>query len=138
MAESLTNEGATAVITHRVREEHQAEYERWLEEIAPLCRAYPGHLDWHIVRPIRGLTGTYTVVIQMLGYGERRIEGVQVQAGQASEVAVALDSRAIMLDPIQVTVGKKAEKATEAPATVAVVSEAKVQERVTAGPIEHS
>ena len=56
--------GATVVITHRIRSDKHAEYERWLDEIAPLCRASPGHLDWHIVRPIPGVTETYTVVIR--------------------------------------------------------------------------
>jgi hypothetical protein len=56
--------GATAVITHRIREGKHAEYETWLDEISPLCKASPGHLDWHIVRPIRGLTGTYTIIIR--------------------------------------------------------------------------
>lgn len=56
--------GATVVITHRVRERKRTDYERWLNEIAPLCRASPGHLDWHIIRPIPGLTETYTVVIR--------------------------------------------------------------------------
>jgi uncharacterized protein len=56
--------GATAVITHRLRQESHPDYERWLEEIAPLCKASPGHLDWHIVRPIPDLTETYTVVIR--------------------------------------------------------------------------
>ncbi len=56
--------GATVVITHRVSGRKLAEYERWLEEIAPLCKASPGHLDWHIVRPIPGLTETYTVIIR--------------------------------------------------------------------------
>jgi hypothetical protein len=59
-----TAEGATVVITHRLRENKLTEYERWLEEIAPLCKASPGHLDWHIVRPIPGLTETYTVIIR--------------------------------------------------------------------------
>jgi antibiotic biosynthesis monooxygenase (ABM) superfamily enzyme len=59
-----TNEGATVVITHRLRQNKQTEYDRWLEEIAPLCKASPGHLDWHIVRPIPGLTETYTVIIR--------------------------------------------------------------------------
>jgi antibiotic biosynthesis monooxygenase (ABM) superfamily enzyme len=54
--------GATVVITHRVLEGKHADYERWLNEIAPLARASPGHLDWHIVRPIPGLTETYTVI----------------------------------------------------------------------------
>ncbi|WP_193162551.1 antibiotic biosynthesis monooxygenase [Microbulbifer hainanensis] len=56
--------GATAVITHRVCENKQAGYEKWLTEIAPLCKKAPGHLDWQIIRPIAGLTSTYTVVIR--------------------------------------------------------------------------
>jgi len=56
--------GATVVITHRVREHKHADYETWLNEIAPLCKAFPGHLDWHIVRQITGLTGIYTVIIR--------------------------------------------------------------------------
>lgn len=60
----LTYQGATVVITHRVREDKHAEYETWLGEIVPLCKASPGHLDWHIVRPISGLTETYTIIIR--------------------------------------------------------------------------
>ncbi len=56
--------GATVVITHRVREYRHADYERWLDEISSLCKASPGHLDWHPIRPIPGLTETYTVVIR--------------------------------------------------------------------------
>ena len=56
--------GATVVITHRVRENKHPEYERWLGEIAPRCKASPGCLDWQIVRPIPGLTETFTVVIR--------------------------------------------------------------------------
>lgn len=29
-----------------------------------MCRAAPGYLDWHIVRPISGITETYTVIIR--------------------------------------------------------------------------
>lgn len=60
----LEDQGATAVITHRVREDRHADYERWLGEIGPLCKASPGHLDWHIVRPIPGVTETYTFIIR--------------------------------------------------------------------------
>lgn len=56
--------GATAVITHRVRADKHTEYEQWLKEISPLCKAMPGYLDWHIVRPIPELTETYTIVIR--------------------------------------------------------------------------
>ena len=56
--------GATVVITHRIRDGHQADYDHWLNEIGPLCRNSVGHLDWQIIRPIAGLTGTYTVIIR--------------------------------------------------------------------------
>jgi antibiotic biosynthesis monooxygenase (ABM) superfamily enzyme len=67
-----TDEGATAVISHRVRDGKHADYEKWLDEIAPLCRASPGHLDWHIVRPISGLTETYTIIIRFDTEGHLR------------------------------------------------------------------
>lgn len=57
-------EGATAVITHRVCNDKHPEYEQWLAEISPQCSAYPGHLDLHVVRPITGVTQTYTVIIR--------------------------------------------------------------------------
>ncbi|MET0552921.1 MAG: antibiotic biosynthesis monooxygenase [Vicinamibacteria bacterium] len=60
----MAEEGATVVITHRVRAGQEAAYERWLEEIEPVSRASAGQLDWQIVRPVPGLTTTYTVVIR--------------------------------------------------------------------------
>jgi uncharacterized protein len=56
--------GATVVITHRVRDGRQGEYENWMNEIGPLCRSAPGNLDWQIIRPVPGFSSTYTVIIQ--------------------------------------------------------------------------
>ena len=56
--------GATVVITHRVRDDKLDAYEEWLKEISPLARASPGNLDWHIVRPIPGLTATFTIILR--------------------------------------------------------------------------
>ena len=81
--------------------------------------------------------GTYTVVVEMIGYTTRRVDGVSVTAGQTVTVSTVLESSAIALDPIQVTVGRKTEKATEAPATVAIVSQIRIQERVAVSPIDH-
>lgn len=63
-ASDLVHEGATAVITHSVRRDKHADYEAWLDEVGPICRRSPGHLDWHVVRPIPGLTQTYTFIIR--------------------------------------------------------------------------
>lgn len=56
--------GATAVITHRVRNDKHADYEQWHKEIVPLCKASPGFLDWYIVRPIPRLSETFTIIIR--------------------------------------------------------------------------
>jgi len=61
---STVDEGATVVITHRIKEGKQALYEAWLDEIAPICKSAKGEIDWHIIRPIAGLTGTYTVILR--------------------------------------------------------------------------
>lgn len=59
-----SDSGATAVITHRIHSDKHADYEQWLGEIAPICRASPGHLDWHVVRPIMSITDIYTIIIR--------------------------------------------------------------------------
>lgn len=61
MAESP---GATVVINHRVRRGREAEYNAWLERVGPVSRAAPGHLDLHVIRPVKGLTTTFTIVIR--------------------------------------------------------------------------
>lgn len=60
--------GATAVITHRVRDGREADYERWLEKITPVTKAWPGHLDWHMIRPVDGVTRTFVVVLRFVDH----------------------------------------------------------------------
>ena len=62
--EPVVEKGATVVVTHRVRDDKLADYEKWLEEITPVCKTFPGYLDWHIVRPIPGLSTTFTVIVR--------------------------------------------------------------------------
>jgi antibiotic biosynthesis monooxygenase (ABM) superfamily enzyme len=57
-------DGVTVVITHRVREGMHPEYEVWMDEISTTCRSWPGHLDWQVIRPMAGVTSSYTVVIR--------------------------------------------------------------------------
>jgi len=60
----LQEHGAIVVVTHRVREGQQTAYESWLEEIGPVCKASTGYLDLQIIRPVKGLTSTYSIVIR--------------------------------------------------------------------------
>jgi antibiotic biosynthesis monooxygenase (ABM) superfamily enzyme len=50
-APSRPDQGATAVITHRVPAGQHAAYDDWLKEIGPLCRGFPGHVDWQLNLP---------------------------------------------------------------------------------------
>jgi antibiotic biosynthesis monooxygenase (ABM) superfamily enzyme len=56
--------GATVVITQRIREQNVKAYEDWLNEIQPICRSYVGHLDSHVIRPVAGMTDAYTFIIR--------------------------------------------------------------------------
>jgi uncharacterized protein len=58
------SEGATVVINHRVRPGREADYNAWLARVGPVSRAAPGHLDLHVIKPVAGLTTTYTIVIR--------------------------------------------------------------------------
>lgn len=60
----MDQQGASVVINHRVLEGKDQEYEQWLSEIAPISHSAPGIIDWQIVRPIKGLTHTYTIMLR--------------------------------------------------------------------------
>jgi antibiotic biosynthesis monooxygenase (ABM) superfamily enzyme len=65
MTSAMDNEiNATAVITHRVKNEYQDGYEKWLNEIVMVCKTYLGHLGVMVIRPVPGATTTFTVVIR--------------------------------------------------------------------------
>lgn len=59
-----TEQGATVVISHRVRDEQLTEYEDWVKEIGATGRAAAGFLDSQIVKPVAGLTSTYTTILR--------------------------------------------------------------------------
>ena len=61
---SHTQEGATAVISHHVKDGRESDYEHWLEEIIPACKSYPGHLGIQVIRPVPGATREYTHIIR--------------------------------------------------------------------------
>lgn len=83
--------GATALITHRVRDAAHARYADWLVRIHAACVRYPGHLDTQIVRPIAGLTDTYTVIVRFGTSAQlREWLGSDTRAGLIAEVAPLL------------------------------------------------
>jgi len=81
--------------------------------------------------------GTYTLVVSLIGYDTRRMEGVRIVAGQSSMVAVTLDIAAFALNPIVVSASKRQEKAIDAPASVAVVDSRAITDRPSTTPADH-
>jgi iron complex outermembrane receptor protein len=81
--------------------------------------------------------GTYTLVVTLIGYENRRIEGVQVVPGQTSMQGIALAPAAFELNPIIVSASKRQEKAIDAPASVAVVDSRTIAERPATTPVDH-
>lgn len=59
-----TEQTATVVITHHVKDNSKKNYEAWLQEIIPICKSFPGHLGVGIVQPVPDATVTYTVIIR--------------------------------------------------------------------------
>ena len=68
--------------------------------------------------------GTYSLVLEVVGYRQERFDGVRVAAGEATTFDISLESLAFALDPLVVTTGRTqlGEKSTEAPATSVSIS----------------
>jgi outer membrane receptor for ferrienterochelin and colicins len=81
--------------------------------------------------------GSYTVTVSMTGYEIRRVEGVQVAAGQTAVANADLVSRAIDLDPVVVSASRRQERALDAPARVEVVGAQLIDERPAVQPMDH-
>jgi len=63
-SDTTTEQSATVVISHHVKVGKEENYERWLDEIVPVSKAYPGHMGVQIIRPVAGATTKYTVIIR--------------------------------------------------------------------------
>jgi outer membrane receptor for ferrienterochelin and colicins len=82
--------------------------------------------------------GTYSVVVEFLGFVTGRQDGVTVRAGQTTTVDIQLESTAVALDPIVYSASRgQPEKLVDAPATTYLVGTVEIQERLAPSPVEH-
>jgi iron complex outermembrane receptor protein len=80
--------------------------------------------------------GGYSVVVQSVGYATARADGVDITAGEVTELTIELESRAVQLNPIVVTGNRNPEKALDSPSNVITVGRLRVQERAALTPVE--
>lgn len=75
--------------------------------------------------------GTYEILVTRIGYAPQRTAAVTVIAGGSTRVDVALRAAATQLDAVVATASRRLEKALDAPAQIAVVTEEEIEERAT-------
>ena len=82
--------------------------------------------------------GTYVVAVRQLGYTERRVTGVRVDAGGTAQVNVLLLKTSTQLNPVVVTGGRsQPEKALDSPNSISVIETREIAERPTVTVADH-
>lgn len=83
--------------------------------------------------------GTYTVLVQMIGYSARRTEGVTVTAGGTTTLNVVLSQLAVQLNQVVTTGtrGAEPEKILDSPNSISLVTSERIAERPAATITDH-
>lgn len=81
--------------------------------------------------------GTYSILVEIVGYRPARFDGVRVGGGTTS-FDMTITSMVLELEGVVVSASRGAgEKSTEAPATTHSISSLEIQERPVQSPVEH-
>jgi iron complex outermembrane receptor protein len=87
---------------------------------------------------LRGLApGLYSVRIARIGYRSWHSDSVRVSTGDGTPLSITLEALVSSLNPVQVTVSRRQEKALDAPAAVTVVDADAIEQKPTLSPVEH-
>ena len=81
--------------------------------------------------------GRYSIVISLIGYNTKRVDGIRVTEGDTTTHNVNLVTRALALNPVVVTASRKRQKKLDAPASIAIVGREKIRERAALTVTEH-
>lgn len=82
--------------------------------------------------------GTHSVSVVLIGYQTVRLDGIEVRSGERTTIDVELSSRALSLNPVNVTVNRGREERTLAtPAQVSVVKARTIEETAAITPVQY-
>ncbi len=81
--------------------------------------------------------GVYTITATANGYTDNVSTGVEVTEDETKSVVMTLSSDFIELDKVSITASRRKEKVLEAPASVALVDDSQIQDRVAMSVTEH-
>ncbi|RKU22801.1 hypothetical protein C6500_03025 [Candidatus Poribacteria bacterium] len=83
------------------------------------------------------VAGVYTIIASSPGYSDVVMEDVALADDETKSLAIALSSETIQLEQVSVTASRRREKVLEAPASVALVGDSEIKDRVAPSVTEH-
>ena len=83
------------------------------------------------------VAGTYTITASSPGYADAITANVALAADESKTVELALSSEVIQLEQVSITASRRREKVLEAPASVALVGNSEIRDRVAPSVTEH-
>lgn len=81
--------------------------------------------------------GVYTISASSQGYTEEVIANVELASDETKSVEISLSSEVIELAKVSVTASRRKEKVLEAPASVALLDDSEIKDRVSLSVTEH-
>ena len=81
--------------------------------------------------------GEYTITASLPGYTDDVITNVSLNEDETRSITISLNSEVIELEKISVSASRRKEKVLEAPASVALVDDSQIQDRVALSVTEH-
>ena len=83
------------------------------------------------------VAGVYTITASSPGYADRVMEDVALASDETKLLEIALSSETIQLEKVSVTASRRREKVLEAPASVALIGDSEIKDRVAPSVTEH-
>ena len=81
--------------------------------------------------------GVYTITVSSQEYAEKVMTNVALAADETKSVEISLASEVIELEKVSVTASRRKEKVLEAPASVALLDDSEIKDRVSLSITEH-
>ena len=81
--------------------------------------------------------GVYTITASANGYTDNVSTGVEITEDEPQSLDITLSSDVIELDKVSVSASRRKEKVLEAPASVALLDDSQIQDRVAMNVTEH-
>lgn len=81
--------------------------------------------------------GEYTVTASLQGYTDNVLTNVSLNNDETKSITIALNSEVIELEKISVSASRRKEKVLEAPASVALVDDSQIQDRIAMSVTDH-